>query len=181
MTEAPWVIESAERQASLRTLSKGSVDAAEPSARYILWDQALAGFGLRVELSGLETYVIRYRFGGGRRGTLRQSKIGAHGKLTPDQARKAAKIKLAEAQLGGDPQKAKVRDREPLTPLPSSATSIFAKASTERRRARSRSTESAFSATSFRGSGGCVCGTLRTETSRSSSCRAHWRGSIGEL
>jgi len=104
-----------EKRTSL-LLSKESVDAAEPaSVRYILWDQALPGFGLRVEPGGLKTYLVRYRAGGGRRGTLRQFKIGAHGKLTPDQARKAAKIKLAEAQLGGDPQKAKVLDREQLT------------------------------------------------------------------
>jgi len=97
-------------------LSKESVDAAEPAAaRYIVWDEALAGFGLRVEPSGRKTYVIRYRAGGGRRGALRQFKLGTHGKLTPDQARRAAKTKLAQVQLGGDPQRDLGLDRERLT------------------------------------------------------------------
>jgi integrase len=97
-------------------LSKQTVDAAEPGVRrYIVWDDALSGFGLRVEPSGLKTYVVRYRQGGGRRGLLRQFKLGTHGKLTPDQARKAAKLKLAEAELGADPQASRVAARAELT------------------------------------------------------------------
>ena len=70
----------------------------------MLWDQRLKGFGVRIEPSGTKTYLIRYRAGGGRRGVLRQFKIGTHGKLTPDMARKEAGQRLAEAELGGDPQ-----------------------------------------------------------------------------
>jgi integrase len=46
---------------------------------------------------------------------LRQFKIGTHGKLTPDQARKQAGRRLAEAELGGDPQADKVTKRQELT------------------------------------------------------------------
>jgi hypothetical protein len=46
-------------------ISKGTVDAAAPEAtRFILWDTDLKGFGLRVESSGLKTYIVRYRVGG---------------------------------------------------------------------------------------------------------------------
>jgi len=97
-------------------LSKRSVDAAEAEdVRYIVWDKELKGFGLRVEPSGTKTYICRYRAGGGRRGTLRQFKIGTHGKLTPDQARDAAAGVLAKAELGQDPQAVKTAYREGLT------------------------------------------------------------------
>jgi hypothetical protein len=51
-------------------------------ARYILWDARLKGFGVRIEPSGAKSYVVRYRAGGGRRGVLRQFKIGTHGRLS---------------------------------------------------------------------------------------------------
>jgi hypothetical protein len=98
------------------TISKETVDHALPGAsRYIVWDKRLTGFGLRVEPSGTKTYIVRYRAGGGRRGVLRQFKIGTHGKLTPDQARKEAGRRLAEAELGGDPQAVRIAKREELT------------------------------------------------------------------
>jgi hypothetical protein len=54
-------------------LNKCLVDAAKPqSARYIIWDSGLPGFGLRVEPTGRKTFIARYRACGGRNGTLRQ-------------------------------------------------------------------------------------------------------------
>jgi len=103
------------KQASVITISKETVDRAKPAAtRYVLWDRRLKGFGLRVEPTGAKSYFIRYRAGGGRRGVLRQFKIGAHGKLTPDMARKEAGRRLAEAELGGDPQATRVTQRQQL-------------------------------------------------------------------
>lgn len=97
-------------------LTKRTVDAALPAAgRYFVWDRDLKGFGLRVEPSGIKTFVVRYRVGGGRRGTLRQFKIGRFGKLSPDKAREAAEKALAEAELGKDPQAVRVAGREALT------------------------------------------------------------------
>jgi integrase len=101
---------------SIIAISKETVDAAKPTERrYILWDKRLKGFALRVEPSGAKSYIVRYRVGGGRRGLLKQFKLGAHGKLTPEQARKEAGRRLAEAELGGDPQANKVAKRAELT------------------------------------------------------------------
>ena len=97
-------------------LTKRSVDAAAPeAARYVLWDADLKGFGLRVEPSGTKTFVVRYRVGGGRRGTLRQFKIGRYGKLTPDEARDEARSALARAETGQDPQGERAKARASLT------------------------------------------------------------------
>jgi len=49
-------------------LQKRSVDAAAPKdKRYTLWDSDLGGFGVRVEVSGVKSYVVRYRPGSGGR------------------------------------------------------------------------------------------------------------------
>jgi hypothetical protein len=107
---------TASSRRSVITISKEAVDAAKPGpARYILWDRRLKGFGVRIEPSGTKSYFVRYRAGGGRRGVLRQFKIGTHGKLTPEQARKAAGRRLAEAELGGDPQSERVAKRQELS------------------------------------------------------------------
>lgn len=101
---------------NLERLTKRVIDAAEPrGTRYTLWDRDLKGFGLRVEPSGVKTFIVRYRAGGGRRGTPRQLKIGRFGKLTADQARAAAGKYLADAELGGDPHGSRVADRAMLT------------------------------------------------------------------
>lgn len=97
-------------------LSKRSVDAAAPeAARYVVWDEDLKGFGLRVEPSGVKSFIVRYRIGGGRRGVLKQFKVGRYGKLTPDKAREEATKLLAEAELGRDPQGRRVAARATLT------------------------------------------------------------------
>lgn len=97
-------------------LTRRTVDAAaKAAARYTIWDADLKGFGLRVEPSGTKTYVVRYRVGGGRRGTLRQFKIGRANKLTPDEARDEAKKTLALVETGKDPQTDRVEARKTLT------------------------------------------------------------------
>lgn len=105
-----------EDAASVVRLTKRSVDAArKQDARFTVWDSDLKGFGLRVEPSGTKTFIVRYRVGGGRRGTLRQAKIGRYGKLTAEQAREEAERILAKVELGQDPQADKVAARETLT------------------------------------------------------------------
>lgn len=98
---------------------KSVIDAMKPAAkRYIVWDERLKGFGLRVESSGVKTYLVRYRTGvGGRKGVAREFKIGRVGDpgLAPDEARRRAEHRLAEAKLGNDPQGELARRRAEVT------------------------------------------------------------------
>jgi integrase len=81
------------------------VDAAEKrDQRYFIWDSELSGFGLRVEKSGAKTFIVRYRAeGGGRSAAQRFVTVGRLGPLTPEQARKQAKILLGGVAKGEDP------------------------------------------------------------------------------
>ena len=87
------------------TLTKRTVDAALPRAeRYHIWDSELAGFGLRVEPSGVKSFIAKYRAdGGGRRAPERRITIGRYGTLTPELARREAKKILGGAATGADP------------------------------------------------------------------------------
>ena len=101
-------------------LTKRAVDAAEPGERRrILWDTELAGFGLRVETSGRKVYLIRYRLGGGRRGTQRETVVGPHGVLTAEEARRRARKLLADVVQGEDPlaEKRELRDARGMEEL----------------------------------------------------------------
>jgi hypothetical protein len=72
-------------------LTKRVVDAAEPRARdYVIWDDDLPGFGLRVFASGKRSYVIQYR----STGRSRRYTIGLHGVWAPERARQEAKVQL---------------------------------------------------------------------------------------
>lgn len=97
-------------------ITKRSVDAIKATgARFSVWDAELPGFGVRVGAGGSKTYVLKYRVGGGRSGRTRWGVIGAHGVLTPDQARDVAKRWLAEVAAGGDPAGDKLARREAPT------------------------------------------------------------------
>jgi integrase len=86
-------------------LTKTIVDAAEKrDMRYHLWDSEYSGFGLRVEPSGVKTFIAKYRAnGGGRTATQRVVTIGRFGTVTADQARKQAKKILGGVAVGDDP------------------------------------------------------------------------------
>ena len=98
-------------------LTKRVVDAADKKdARYHLWDVELKGFALRVEPTGVKTFVIKYRAeGGGRSAKQRWLVIGRFGPLTPDQARKIAKAKLGSVAAGADPAHELQAKRRELT------------------------------------------------------------------
>jgi integrase len=94
--------------ASIR-ISKASVDAAIPLASrdVILWDDRIAGFGLKVTPAGLKVYIYRYRLakpGQASQTAPRKYTIGRHGDLTPDQARKRAQELAAMVAQGVDPR-----------------------------------------------------------------------------
>ena len=93
-------------------LSKKTVDGLEPSAKdFFEWDDDLRGFGVRVWPSGTKVYFVRYR----QNGKQRFFKIGTHGGVTPEQARKEAKIILGGVAAGEDPQEEKVTRRKSIT------------------------------------------------------------------
>lgn len=91
------------------SITKRVVDAAKPAAdEYVVWDDDIAGFGLKVTPKGAKVYIYRYRIA--RHGQAAQTAptkytIGKHGNLTPDQARKRAKELAALVDQGVDPRK----------------------------------------------------------------------------
>ncbi len=97
-------------------ITKRSVDALKSAAsEYFLWDEKLAGFGVRVQTTGVRSYVVKYRAGGGRAAPTRRMTLGALGKLTPDEARKLAKATLGAVAHGADPAAEKGAERRGAT------------------------------------------------------------------
>src|SRR5438046_1558734 len=86
-------------------ITKRVVDALTTKKHHdYIWDSEVPGFGIRVTASGFKAYVAQYRMPGlGRRGTVKRITLGAHGILTPDEARRLAKRELGKVAQGGDP------------------------------------------------------------------------------
>jgi integrase len=83
-------------------ISKRAVDALEctpEKERIFLWDEALAGFGACAMRSGKKSYVVQFR----SNGRSRRIALGDHGRLTPEEARSAAKKLLGAVENGNDP------------------------------------------------------------------------------
>lgn len=90
-------------------ISKTSVDATAPSAAgdVTVWDDRIAGFGLKVTPAGAKVYIYRYRIsrpGQASQTAPRKYTIGRHGSLTPDQARRRAQELAALVAQGVDPR-----------------------------------------------------------------------------
>ena len=93
-------------------LSNRTIEALEvQAADYFVWDEELPGFGVRVYASGRKAYLVQYRVN--RR--TRRLTLGVHGALTPEMARKEAKIRLGDIAKGGDPAEERKTNREGLT------------------------------------------------------------------
>ncbi len=83
------------RESGVKLTQKVVSSALPRAARYDLWDRDLSGFGLRVEVSGSKSFMIRYRAdGGGRTAARRFMTVGRYGTLTVDEARRRAKALL---------------------------------------------------------------------------------------
>ena len=93
-------------------LSKKVVDAAEPKDKdYVIWDDDLPGFGLRVFRSGKRSYVLQYR----SLGRSRRYTIGLHGIWTPEMARQEARIQLGRIAKGDNPAEERQLDHRAIT------------------------------------------------------------------
>ena len=88
-------------------ITKRYVDALGAGADEFHWDEALPGFGVRVQSSGAKSYVCKYRAGSGRRAPTRRATLGPTSKLTPDEARTLAKKLLGSVAHGQYPQNVK--------------------------------------------------------------------------
>jgi len=97
-------------------ISKSSVDATKPGEKdAFFWDEQLKGFGLKVSPKGKKVYVCQYRVGGGASTPSKRHTLGAHGVLTPDEARIEAKKILGLAANGRDPASEKQQRRKQPT------------------------------------------------------------------
>jgi integrase len=90
-----------------RTVAEAALPAGKTD--HIEWDDDLPGYGLRLRAGGSETYVVQYRAPDGR---TRRATIGTVAKLTPTEARQAARKILSRAALGHDPQGEKAAQRQ---------------------------------------------------------------------
>jgi integrase len=85
-------------------INKSTVDGAHPRAKdWLLWDDKLPGFGLKVTPSGSKVFVFQYRIGG-RGAKVRRYTLGKFGRLTPDAARRDAEELARLIAKGIDPQ-----------------------------------------------------------------------------
>ncbi|MDB2438661.1 tyrosine-type recombinase/integrase [Hellea sp.] len=81
-------------------LSKSIVDKAKATnTEYLIWDEGVPGFGLRVYPSGVKSYVFQYRKGN----RTRKIVLGRHGAMTPYKARDKAVKFWNQVNDGGDP------------------------------------------------------------------------------
>ena len=93
-------------------LTKRIVDALTPGTPdYFAWDDELPGFGVRVWPSGRKVYVAQYRAGG----RTRRFKLGVHGVLTVEEARRLAKAALGDVARGDNPAEDRATLRNSLT------------------------------------------------------------------
>jgi hypothetical protein len=93
-------------------ISKRVVDVAQATGRdYVIWNDDLQGFGLRVFASGKRSYILQYRALGR---SLRYT-IGSRGVWTPEMARQEAKVQLGRIAHGDNPAEEKVIDRQAMT------------------------------------------------------------------
>ena len=102
------------RTAKLRTeLTIPAIEALEPAARpWIAWDDKVTGFGVRVQPSGVKSFIVNFRAGKG--GPPKRMVIARVGEMLPGQARQRARAIMERVGRGEDPGKA--RDAALATP-----------------------------------------------------------------
>ena len=73
----------------------------------IIWDEKMAGFGLRIRNSGHRTLVVQYKIGKQNR----RINLGTVGKVNFEDARNRARVIFTEVYAGNDPAEAKTESR----------------------------------------------------------------------
>jgi integrase len=93
-------------------LTSANIALPEGKADHIVFDADLIGFGLRIRRGSgdriLRNWIIQYR----AHGHARRMVIADAAKVSAAEARKRARKRLAEVELGGDPQRDKKERRE---------------------------------------------------------------------
>jgi integrase len=86
---------------AVKRLTKRSVEAIAAPAKgdTLVFDDELHGFGVRVYPSGKRVYVAQYAING----RTHRLRLGVHGVLTAEEARKLAKLNLLRVASGADP------------------------------------------------------------------------------
>ena len=98
-------------------LTARTVTAAKRAPRlFIIYDEDLPGFGLRVMPSGFKSWVVEYRpKGAGRTAAKRRIALGSASVITAVQARRLAKDTLAAVRQGQDPLALREAERASAT------------------------------------------------------------------
>lgn len=87
-------------------LTLKSIEAAEPRpTEYVLWDDELSCFGVRVRPGGAKTFIVKTRVGKGRAARKITITLGKPGAMTADDARRKARAAIADAAAGKAPAK----------------------------------------------------------------------------
>jgi integrase len=97
-------------------ITKRLIDGLKPkNSEYFVWDPSLPGFGVRVQVTGARSYVVKYRAGSGRGAPTRRLTLAKVGTLTPDEARTLAKKTLGSVAHGADPAAQRAADKRAST------------------------------------------------------------------
>jgi Arm DNA-binding domain len=90
-----------QRVSETKRLSTSIVEGLVPiRGNDLAWDTRVPGFGVRLNKTGRRTYFLKYRTASG---AIRKPKIGDHGAITCDEARKIAQEWYLDARRGNDP------------------------------------------------------------------------------
>ena len=109
---APPVADEAQAQPRQALTERRIADLDLPDQRYVVWDETLPGFGLRLSPEGTRTFVLKSRLPSGR---VRWKTLGRYGTVALEKARRQAKRDIGIVADGGDPLQQKDRARDAPT------------------------------------------------------------------